>query len=103
MKAIAYIRVSTEEQAKEGVSLENQKTRIRAFCEAKEWELTEIVADEGLSATTLKREGIQRIIRGSQQKEFDVIVIYKLDRLTRSVRDLSALVETFEKHGVGFC
>jgi len=103
MKAIGYVRVSTEDQAREGISLDNQRSRIRAFCEAKEWSLIDIVADEGVSGTSLARPGVQRIIDGCRNKEFDVLVIYKLDRLTRSVKDLGFLVQdVFEKYGVAF-
>jgi len=49
MKAIGYIRVSTEEQAKEGISLDNQEAKIKAYCESQDWELVKVFSDEGLS------------------------------------------------------
>ena len=103
MKAIGYTRVSTEEQAKEGLSLENQKEKIKAFAFAKDWSLIDVVEEKGKSAKNLKRPGIQRIIAGCKKQELDVVVIYKLDRLTRSTRDLGYLVQdVFEANGIAF-
>jgi DNA invertase Pin-like site-specific DNA recombinase len=103
MKALAYVRVSTDEQVREGISLENQESRIRAFCQAKDWELAEVLTDEGYSASSLDRPGMQELIQRCQKRQVDVVVIYKLDRLTRSVRDLGYLVQdVFCKHGVAF-
>jgi site-specific DNA recombinase len=103
MRAIGYVRVSTEDQAKEGVSLDAQEERIRAFCFAKGWELVGIKRDEGKSAKDLKRPGAQETIQGCQRKAFDVVVVYKLDRLTRNIRDLGFLLQdVFERYGVAF-
>ncbi len=102
MKACGYVRVSTEEQAKEGVSLDNQRKRIEAFCVAKDWTLRRIYADEGISGSSLKRDGVQELISDCKKGVFDVVVIYKLDRLTRSVKDLGTLIETFDKSNVAF-
>ena len=103
MRAIGYVRVSTEEQALMGVSLDAQEEKIRAYCVAKEWDLIRVVRDSGFSAKDLNRPGIQEIISGCKRKEFDVVVILKLDRLTRSVKDLGYLVEdVFQKNDVAF-
>jgi len=103
MRAISYIRVSTEEQALNGVSLDAQEEKIRAYCVAKEWDLIRVVRDEGYSAKDLNRPGIQEIIEGCKKKDFEVVVILKLDRLTRSVKDLGYLVEdVFKKNDVAF-
>ena len=59
MKAVGYIRVSTEEQAREDVSLANQRKRTEAFCLAKDWTLERIYSDEGVSGSSLKRDGVQ--------------------------------------------
>lgn len=103
MKAIGYVRVSTEEQAQSGVSLDAQEERIRPFCQAKGWELTKVIRDEGHSAKDLYRPGIMQIVAGCKKKEFEVVVVLKLDRLTRSVKDLGFLVEdVFNKNNVAF-
>ncbi len=103
MRAIGYIRVSTEDQAHIGVSLHAQAEKIRAYCTAKGWELVTVVQDAGCSAKDLNRPGIQDIIRRCSRHEFDVVVILKLDRLTRSVKDLGHLVEdVFNRHSIAF-
>jgi len=102
-RAVGYLRVSTVEQASEGLSLANQEAKIKAFALAKDWDLIGIYRDEGVSAKDLNRDGIQKVIQGCQRHEFDVVIIYKLDRLTRSVRDLGYLTQdVFEKTGVDF-
>jgi len=105
MKVIGYARVSTEEQALEGVSLEAQKARIEAYCIAKAWELTGVEIDAGLSAKDMKRPGLQTILNAVKSRDadglkIDAIVIYKLDRLTRSISDLLQLMTLFNKYNV---
>ena len=100
MKAIAYLRVSTNEQANKGVSLQAQEEKIRAYCGLYNLILTEIVKDSGISAKNLKRPGIQKIIEKVKRKEIGAIICLKLDRLTRSVKDLALLVELVNKHNV---
>src|SRR6185295_17181680 len=99
LKAIGYVRVSTDDQAREGVSLDVQEARIRAYCEAKGWQLVAVVREEGKSAKDLKRPGLQEILRAlpKRQRCFDVVVVVKLDRLTRSVRDLGNLTDAFKR------
>lgn len=103
MKAIGYVRVSTEDQVREGVSLDAQEARLRAFCEAKGWNLVEVVRDEGRSAKDLNRPGLQRILAElpKRQRGFDTILVVKLDRLTRSVKDLGTLMDAFKRARVG--
>ena len=103
-RAIGYVRVSTDDQVREGVSLDVQETRIRAYCEAKSWQLVSVVRDEGKSAKDLKRPGLQEILGAlpKRQRCFDVLVVVKLDRLTRSVRDLGNLIDAFKRARVGF-
>jgi DNA invertase Pin-like site-specific DNA recombinase len=108
MKAIGYVRVSTEEQAKHGASLDAQAERIRGYCTAKggDWELVEVVKDEGLSGKDTKRPGLQSILDrckrdgNGNSRPFDVVIVVKLDRLTRSVKDAGILAEHFKKNQV---
>lgn len=93
LKAVGYIRVSTEEQAREGVSLDAQEARVKAFCQAKGWDLLRIYRDEGVSGKSLDRPGIQSLLSDLKGNGVEVVVTVKLDRLTRSIRDLGALVE----------
>ena len=102
MNAIGYVRVSTEDQAKEGVSLDNQKSKIEAYCQLKDLNLSEIVEDAGISAKNLRRPGIQKVLRMARKKKVDAIVVYKLDRIFRSTTDALDTTKLFEKWGVSF-
>jgi len=97
MRVIGYVRVSTEEQASGGFSLELQEKKIRDYCALYELELDRIVSDPGFSAKTLDRPGITDILntlRGRKSR-VDGLVISKLDRLTRSIGDWSNLIKEF--------
>lgn len=100
MKVIGYVRVSTDEQAEKGLSLEAQEEKIKAYCKVKDWELIGIVRDEGASAKNLDREGIKKILNMIERNEIDILIVFKLDRLTRSVKDLNFLLELFEKKNI---
>lgn len=92
-RAVSYTRVSTREQSEDGQSLANQRDRIQAYCKAKEYELVEGFSDPGASAKDLNREGLQSLIEEIKDDSIDVVVIYKLDRLTRSVKGLGRLID----------
>lgn len=102
MKVIAYVRVSTEEQVKEGESMQAQRERLQAYCKAKDWQLINVIEDGGRSAKNLKRPGLLSILMECQKKDrlFDTVLITKLDRLTRSVRDLAELTDFFHERGI---
>jgi DNA invertase Pin-like site-specific DNA recombinase len=101
MKSIlGYARVSTSEQAASGDSLEAQKTKLGAFAIATGRLLREIVVDAGESAKDLRRPGLSRIMKAVELDLVDSILIFKLDRLTRSVRDLAELLLQFARHNV---
>ncbi len=99
---VGYIRVSTEDQAREGVSLAAQEARLRAFCTGTDRNLGEVVTDAGLSAKNTDRLGLQRILDGVRSGEVGCVLVLKLDRLTRSIRDLAELMDLFGKHDVAF-
>ncbi len=104
MRIVGYARVSTDEQAREGVSLDAQDTRIKAYCEAKGWHLVGIVRDEGRSGKDLRRPALQGLLADlpRRQRRWDALVVVKLDRLTRSVKDLATLMDAFRRARVGF-
>ncbi len=102
MKAVGYIRVSTEQQVQEGVSLESQKAKIEAYCSLKEMNLIEIIEDAGVSAKNLKREGMKRILDICKKKKCDAVIVLKLDRMFRSTIDALQTTKLFSKHGVAF-
>ncbi len=92
-QALGYARVSTDEQAREGVSLQAQVARIRAYAQAKELELVEVLTDDGISGKTLERPALAELIARCERGEVQNVVVVKLDRLTRRTRDLLALVD----------
>ena len=102
MRAALYTRVSTLEQAEEGYSLAAQLDRLRAFCEAQHWTIAAVYTDEGASAKTLERPELQRLLAEAEARSFDVLLVWRLDRLTRSVADLYALLQRLETYACGF-
>jgi DNA invertase Pin-like site-specific DNA recombinase len=99
MSAVGYVRVSTEDQAKEGVSLDNQKSKIKAYCQLKDLELRELIEDAGISAKNLRRPGVQKVLRLARRREIDAVVVYKLDRIFRSTVDALETTKAFDKWG----
>jgi site-specific DNA recombinase len=95
VKAIGYVRVSTEQQANEGVSIELQIEKIKQYCELYNYELLDIVVDAGISAKSLKRPGITNVLHMLDNNEADALIVYKLDRLTRSLADWSILIKDY--------
>jgi len=98
---IGYVRVSSEEQATSGLSLDAQRERIRAYCHARGWVLADIVTDAGWSASTLERPGMDTVRTLMRKRLVDAVVSVKLDRMTRSVRDLHALLQLSQETHVG--
>src|ERR1700738_477499 len=99
MKVIGYARVSTDKQAETGVSLDAQIGKIRAMAVLQGAELLDIIV-EGESAKNLNRPGMARLLALVDKREVDAVIVAKLDLLTRSVKDLCALLESFERRGV---
>jgi site-specific DNA recombinase len=100
MRAIGYARVSTDKQADHGVSLEAQEAKIRAMATVQGAEIIELIVDGGESAKDLKRPGMDRLLTLVDERKVDTVIIAKLDRLTRSVKDLAELLERFQRRGV---
>ena len=97
-RTVAYVRVSTQDQANEGVSLASQQARIGAYCTAMGWDVSEVVCGAAESASNLQRPGMAKILATVRDRSVERVVVAKLDRLTRSVRDLVTLVDLFAKH-----
>src|SRR5689334_7550648 len=102
IRAVGYIRVSTEHQALEGVSLEAQRVRLEAHCVSQEIQLVDIVMDDGYSAKSLDRPGLCAALGMLSERQAEAIIVVKLDRLTRSVMDLSHLCDTYFREGTPF-
>jgi len=102
LRAVGYVRVSTDQQALEGVSLDAQQVRIRAHCISQDIELVDIVIDEGFSAKSLERPGIKRALAMLASNQANALVVVKLDRLTRSVKDLGYLCDSYFREGLPY-
>jgi site-specific DNA recombinase len=92
-RAVGYVRVSTEGQAREGVSLDAQRERIAAYAKAKGLELVEILVDEGASGKTMDRPALGELLERCRAGSVGHVIVWKLDRLTRRTRHLLNLVE----------
>lgn len=92
-RACVYTRVSTDEQARSGHSLEEQERMCKAAVESKGWEYIGTYSDPGISGRTMVRPGLQKMIEGIKAKEIDAVVVYKLDRLSRKQKDTMAILE----------
>ena len=94
-----YIRVSTEDQAREGFSLPEQEKRLRAMCEYKGYEIYKVYQDAGISAKTgNSRPGFEELLQDIRDKKCNTIVVLKLDRLTRSVFDWEKIIRFLEEN-----
>lgn len=102
LRTLGYVRVSTDYQAQEGISLDAQRTKIQAHCISQELDLVDIIADEGYSAKTLDRPGLRCALRMLTEGKADAIVVVKLDRITRSVKDLGHLLDTYFREGLPY-
>jgi site-specific DNA recombinase len=101
--AAAYIRVSTDEQAEQGVSLPAQKSRLISYCQAQGWELYDFYMDDGYSGKNLDRPAMQKLLEDAVAQKFNAILVIKLDRLSRRQKDVLYLLEdVFEPNGIGF-
>ncbi|OAB27852.1 site-specific recombinase [Paenibacillus macquariensis subsp. defensor] len=98
MRVAAYIRVSTDEQAEKGNSTTEQIERLGAYCIAMAWDAPVIFLDDGVSAKNINRPELRKLITRVENREFDIVVTTKLDRLCRNLLDLLQLVNLFKKH-----
>jgi site-specific DNA recombinase len=97
--AVGYIRVSTEEQVREGYSLDNQTVQIEKECSYKDWELLKIFHDKGISGASLeKRDGLKSMLSFIDDNDVDYLIVYKLSRLSRKVSDVVNIAEFLKKN-----
>jgi len=101
MKAVGYIRVSTDEQI-DGYSLSAQENAIRGFASSKGWQVTHIYIEAGKSAKDDNRPQFQQMIQDAQHGHFDVIVVHKLDRFSRNLVDCMTYLNQLDKWNVAF-
>ncbi|MEE8153512.1 MAG: recombinase family protein [Phycisphaerales bacterium] len=101
-KAIGYTRVSPRDQAADAISLVSQRRKIEAYAILHDLELVEVIEDAGYSAKSLDRPGMAKLLSLIRGRKITTVVVAKLDRITRSVRDLGELIELFQRSGVEF-
>ena len=102
-KVAIYVRVSTTSQAEEGYSIEEQRDKLEAYCKIKDWSVYDVYTDGGFSGSNTNRPAIERLIKDAKNKKFDTILVYKLDRLSRSQKDTLYLIEDiFIKNNIAF-
>ena len=101
MKAIGYVRVSTEEQAKYVISLDMQRAKIEAYASLEDMDLIEILADEGISGCSIKgRPGIQKVLEMVKSRQVKAMIVYKLDRLARNTVEALQIAKLLDRNGV---
>ena len=102
-KAGIYIRVSTDEQAEKGTSLASQEERIREYCARQGIPVAGVYMDDGYSGATMDRPGLQRLLHDAHEGVFNLALVYKLDRLSRNLKDaINLVLGELESCGVGF-
>jgi len=100
--AAIYIRVSTEEQARQGFSLKAQEEALENYAKALGYEISRIYKDAGKSAKDLKRPEMINLLRDAEQRKFQAIFIYKLDRFSRSLKDLILTIDKLKDWNIDF-
>jgi len=100
VRVAIYTRVSTEDQAKEGFSLEAQRERLVAYCEAQGWDVVAIYEEDGHSGRSTRRPAYQRMME--ERTKWDVILVMKMDRIHRNSKNFMIMMEDLEKWGKKF-
>lgn len=102
-KVAIYVRVSTTSQAEEGYSIEEQIDKLESYCKIKDWTVYKVYTDGGFSGSNTERPALEKLIKDANKKKFDTVLVYKLDRLSRSQKDTLFLIEdVFIKNGIEF-
>ena len=102
VRCAIYTRVSTEEQAKEGYSLAAQEERLRAHAKNQGWAVYKLYMDDGYSAGTRDRPALKRLLFEASLRRVEVVLVYKIDRLSRSLKDLIDIVAELNQFDIGF-
>lgn len=102
MNCIIYVRVSTDEQAKHGYSIAAQQEKLEAFCLSQGWNIYDIYIDDGYSAKDLNRPKFTAMMGVIKNENIDVLLVYRLDRLTRSVIDLYEILSVLDEYNCKF-
>ena len=92
-KVALYIRVSTQEQAQEGYSIDAQTDRLISYCKARDWPVADVYTDPGFSGSNMNRPALQHLFDDIKAGHIDCVLVYKLDRLSRSQKDTLYMIE----------
>lgn len=102
-KVAIYVRVSTTNQVEEGYSIDEQKDKLSSYCDIKDWNVYKVYTDGGFSGSNTDRPALESLIKDAKKRKFDTVLVYKLDRLSRSQKDTLYLIEdVFIKNGIEF-
>ena len=96
-----YPRVSTEDQSRFGHSLDEQEEKLKQLCNFKDYEIYKVYREEGVSAKNMERPKFKEMIQDMKDGKINKIIVYKLDRLTRSIQDLENICKMLEKYDCG--
>ena len=102
IRVAIYARVSTQEQAVEGTSLEYQQEQLNKYCESQGWEIFQIYVDAGYTGKDGNRPGLKRLLADAKLSLFDKVVVHKMDRLARSLRLLLEIEDNLKEYGISF-
>lgn len=102
MNVAIYTRVSTNEQAMNGISLDAQEKRCRDLCQFKDWSVTEVYCDAGFSAGNTDRPAFKRLFQDAKSHKFENIIVYKIDRFSRNLKDLVNIMSDLKKENINF-
>jgi len=100
VRAAIYTRVSTEDQAKEGFSLDAQLDKLRSYCKARDWTIAGEYVDDGYSGRNVKRPAYTRMME--EMDKWDTILVIKMDRIHRNSKNFMLMMEDLKKHGKEF-
>ena len=101
-KTAIYVRVSTQEQAREGLSVDAQIDKCKSFCDARDWDVFKVYRDAGYSAGSLNRPALELMLRDAQENKFNIILVYKIDRFSRKLKDLILVLDDLKSQKINF-
>jgi len=102
MKIAIYIRVSTEDQTKEGYSLGVKRDYLESFSKGEGLKIFKIYQDNGISGYTKDRPALTELLKDAKDKRFDLVLAHKIDRFSRNLKDLLNLIDGLSSCGIGF-
>ena len=100
IRVALYLRASTIKQSEEGYSLDYQRDKLIAYADVKDWSVVDEYEDAGESGRTTKRPAFNRMVEDAKRKMFDAVLVYKLDRFSRSLQDLLNVINILQDHRV---